>query len=219
MTMFVMFAALYAFQAPKIQYKSVTELPVQVFGPGEAVKPPVPVESVLERIHDRIRNLIERDGLGGVLAVRLVPEKSVHVTMSGDFLFGVRDSALRPGVAASLEKLVPILGTAPHSLAVVGHAAPDERLTDPRGAWELSTARALAVAMFLTGEGRLPAERVSVTGYGDQRPVHGDDGFRRSRRVELVLSMENPTEPLSDADDGEGAGFRRWVAASDKGGR
>ena len=219
MTMFVMFAALYAFQAPKIQYKSVTELPVQVFGPGEEVKPPVPVESVLGRIHDRIRSLIERDGLGGVLTARLVPEKSVHVIMSGDFLFGARDSELRPGVADSLEKLVPILASAPYSLAVVGHAAPDERLTDAGGAWKLSTARALAVAMFLTGEGRLPAERISVTGYGDQRPVHEDGGFGHSRRVELVLSVENPTEPLPAVDDGEGSGFRRWVAASGMGGR
>ena len=219
MTMFVMFAALYAFQAPKIQYKSVTELPVQAFGPGEQVRPPLPMESVLARIHDRIRSLIERDGLGGVVAVRLEPEKSVHVTMSGEFLFGSRDSALRAGIAASLDDLVSILGSAPYSLSVVGHAAPDERLTDAEGAWKLSMARALAVAMFLTAEGRLPAERISVTGYGDQRPVHEDDGFRRSRRVELVLSAENPTEPLPDVDDGDESGFRRWFAASVTGGR
>jgi flagellar motor protein MotB len=219
MTMFVMFAALYAFQAPKIQYKSVTELPVQAFGPGEEVRPPVPVESVLERIHDRIRSLIVRDGLGGFLEVRLVPEKAVHVTMSGDFLFGGRDSALRADVADRLANLASILRAAPYGLAVVGHVAPEERLTDFEAAWRLSAARATAVAMFLTGQGGLPAERVSIVGYGDQRPVHGDDGFRRSRRVELVLSTENPTEPLPAADDAGGAGLRQWVSESAQGGR
>jgi outer membrane protein OmpA-like peptidoglycan-associated protein len=218
MTMFIMFAALYAFQAPRIQFKTVTDLPVQDVGTGDEVKPPVPVESVLERIHDQIQDLIGRSGLRDVVEVRLVPEKAVHVTMSGDFLFGDQESVLRAGVASSLRELVAILRSAPYGLAVVGHAAPDERMKDFEGPWRLSTARALAVAMFLVGEGGVSPQRISVAGYGDQRPVHEHDGFRRSRRVELVLSTENPTEPLAETGEEDGTGIRRWVTSAGQGG-
>lgn len=220
MTMFIMFAALYAFQAPKIQFKSVTDLSAHAVHVGDEPSPPRPMgESVLGRIHDRIRDMIERSGLEGVVAVRLVPEKELHVTVSGDFLFGAGGSALRPEVKSRLLELASILRSAPHILSVVGHAAPDERLNDPAGPWRLSTARATEVAMFLSGEGGLSAQSMVVAGYGDQRPLHAGDGFGSSRRVELVLSTENPTEPLPAVEGSDSAGFRRWVAASGQGGQ
>jgi hypothetical protein len=92
-------------------------------------------------------------------------------------------------------------------------------MNDPAGPWRLSTARATEVAMFLSGEGGLSAQSIVVAGYGDQRPLHAGDGFGSSRRVELVLSTENPTEPLPAVEGSDSAGFRRWVAASGQGGQ
>ncbi len=219
MTMFIMFAALYAFQAPTIQFKTVDDLSAEVAGSGVQPVPPLPPEeSILGRIHDRVLEMVGRRGLEGAVTVRLVPDKALHVTLAGDFLFGAGDAALRADARARLDELAAILRGAPHTLAVVGHAAPDERLGDPSGPWKLSSARALEVAMFL-GEAGIPESRMFVAGYGDQRPVHAGDSFGRSRRVELVLSGENPTEPLPDANRGDDGGFRRWLAAAGRGGR
>lgn len=219
MTMFIMFAALYAFQAPTIQFKTVSDLPVEAAGSGVQPVPPLPPEeSMLGRIHDRIRDMVGRRGLDGVVAVRLVPDKALHVVLAGDFLFGPGDAQLRAEARGRLDELADILRGAPHTLAVVGHAAPDERLGDNSGPWKLSAARAVEMAMFL-GEAGIPDSRMFVAGYGDQRPVHAGDSFGRSRRVELVLSVENPTEPLPDADRGDEGGFRRWLAAASGGGR
>ncbi|GAB6111534.1 OmpA/MotB family protein [Desulfomicrobium salsuginis] len=214
MTMFIMFAALYAFQTPKIQFKSVTDLPARVEGGGELPLPAPPVESMLGRIHDRIRDMIERSRLDGAVTVQLVPEKSLHVTLAGDFLFGPGGAALRPDVKSALLELAAILRSAPHAMAVVGHAAPGEAGGDFAAPWRLSSARAMEVAMFLATEAGFPPERLLVTAYGDQRPVQAGDAAQRSRRVELVLSAEIPTDPLPSAVEGGEGGFRRWVASS-----
>ncbi len=214
MTMFIMFAALYAFQTPKIQLKSVTDLAVRVEGGGDLPLPAPPVESMLGRIHDRIRDMIERSRLNDAIAVRLVPEKALHVTLAGDFLFGPGGAALRPDVKSGLIELAAILRSAPHAMAVVGHAAPGEGGGDVAAPWRLSSARAMEVAMFLATEAGFPPERLLVTAYGDQRPVQAGDVAQRSRRVELVLSTEIPTDPLPSAEGSSGDGFRRWVASS-----
>lgn len=218
MTMFIMFAALYVFQTPKIQFKSVTDTAVRPEGVGELPPPALPVESILGRVHDRVRDLVERSGLEGSVTVRLVSDKALHVTVAGEFLFGPGGAALRPEVKSGLRELAGILAGAPQAMSVVGHAASDEAVGDAAGSWRLAAARAMEVAMFLTAEAGFPKERVLVAAYGDQRPVLGDDGFRRSRRVELVLSAENPTEPLPAVEGRGGEGFRRWVAASARGG-
>ena len=219
MTMFIMFAALYAFQAPLIQFKSVTDQSVQVEEGGLAPVPAPEVESLLGRIHDRVRDAVERSGLGGAVTVRLVPEKALHVTLAGDHLFGPAGASLRPEAKSGLLELAAIMRTAPHSLAVVGHAARGETVGDPAAPWRLSSARAMEVAMFLVAEAGFPPERLFVSAYGEQRPVPAADGVQRSRRVELVLCAENPTEPIpaTEAGGGDGAGFRRWVAASARG--
>lgn len=90
MTMFIMFAALYAFQMPKdILPPKVVTAPLP---PGESVVPPVPVdgESILVRTYDALRERVQAAGLEGVLAVRLIPEKAVRVTIAGDVLPGRR---------------------------------------------------------------------------------------------------------------------------------
>ena len=216
MTMFILFAALFAFQMPKVQFKSVSDLPVRTESVPVASDPkPMAEGSILDRIHDQLRDAIEQGGMESQFALRLVPEKAVHVTLRTEGLFDAGTSVVRADVKNSLLRLTGILRSAPFVLAVVGHAAPGEELRGHAGLWELSVARAADVAGVLMRDGRLPAERMMVIGFGDQRPLKGESA--RSRRVELVLSTENPMEPLPEVE-GQGAdGFRRWVATAREG--
>jgi len=215
MTMFIMFAALYIFQIPKIQFKSVSDMAVQAAPFGTEVAPPQPsAGSILDRIHDQLRDLIARDGLEAVFTVQVVPEKTLHVILTGDLLFEAGGVSLRADVRRSLLAMAEILRTAPHALAVVGHVAPGEPLRVHPSPWELSVARAAEVAGLLMRDGSFPAERMLVVGYGDQRPVSGVDGVSRSGRVELVLSADNPMEPLPGVHEPSRDGFRQWLAAS-----
>ena len=59
-----------------------------------------------------------------------------------------------------------------------------------RSNWELSGARAGAVADYLTGSGGLPSGRLSVSGYADTRPLENNDtaaGRARNRRIEIII--------------------------------
>jgi chemotaxis protein MotB len=57
--------------------------------------------------------------------------------------------------------------------------------------WELSVARAAAVARFLHKEGRLQPKRLSARGYSFYHPVTTNrtiEGRRQNRRIEIILS-------------------------------
>lgn len=67
----------------------------------------------------------------------------------------------------------------------------------PHGNLELSAARAIEVAAVLIEKG-LPAERVAVAGFGEWRPVAGNDsaeGRARNRRVEIAVVTSPGVEP------------------------
>lgn len=56
--------------------------------------------------------------------------------------------------------------------------------------WELSTSRASSVVRYLVQEGGVEAAKLSAVGYGETRPVAGndsDEGRRANRRIEIVL--------------------------------
>ena len=67
--------------------------------------------------------------------------------------------------------------------------------------WELSVARAAAVARFLEGEGQLRPQRLSARGYSFHRPVSSNKttaGRRQNRRIEIILS---PSEKAAHAEN------------------
>ena len=57
--------------------------------------------------------------------------------------------------------------------------------------WELSSARALSIVRFLTGEG-VPPRRLIGAGFGEFRPLdpaNSPDAWQRNRRIELRLTL------------------------------
>ena len=59
-----------------------------------------------------------------------------------------------------------------------------------RSNWDLSGARAGAVADYLTGSGGVASGRLSVSGYADTRPLETNDsavGRARNRRIEIII--------------------------------
>jgi len=110
------------------------------------------------------------------------------VVVLQDVLFDVGKSNLKPGAKVKLERIATVLQAHPERRLLI------EGFTDSTGGEQLnqklSEERAQAVALALVRQG-ISADRIDSKGYGEERPVAGNDsaaGRQQNRRVELIFS-------------------------------
>jgi flagellar motor protein MotB len=130
----------------------------------------------------------------------LAPRGSIDVDdgkviLQGEVLFDSGSDALKPAGAALMTEmgrnLPALLAAEPTQMVLVGGHTDDRPIHGGRFAsnWELSTARALAVARVLTAAG-VPAGRVMAAGFGEHHPRAANDsepGRAKNRRIEVLL--------------------------------
>jgi chemotaxis protein MotB len=137
----------------------------------------------------------------GRARVMLEP-RGVVVEIGATALFASGDARLAPGAEATLVPVAAVLGGLDRGLRVEGHTD-NVPIASPQfpSNWELSAARAAAVARVLIGAG-VAAPRVAVVGYADTRPVAGNDadsGRARNRRVTLLVVARETADPVKAA--------------------
>jgi chemotaxis protein MotB len=138
-----------------------------------------------------------RQVLGDRPDVRIVGDRFVF---QSEVLFPVGSADLSDNGRAQIRQIAGVLKEisgrippdTPWILRVDGHADRTPFRGGGRFAsnWELSAARAIAVAQLLIGEG-LPANRVAAAAFGDNQPIdQGDspEALARNRRIELRLT-------------------------------
>jgi flagellar motor protein MotB len=117
------------------------------------------------------------------------------VIVQGEVLFASGSDELSPAGRTTLQALAPELASLvqaePDQLILVGGHTDDVPIANARFAsnWELSTARATAVAHALVQAG-LPAPRVVASGFGPYHPRvanHSAEDRRRNRRIEVLV--------------------------------
>jgi len=138
-----------------------------------------------------------RDVLGDRPEIRVVGDRFVF---QSEVLFPIGSAELsetgREGIANVTRLLLDIAGRIPEGtnwvLRVDGHADASPIRPGARYAtnWELSSARAIAVAQLMIQSG-LPSNRVAATAFGEFQPIDGADtpaARARNRRIELRLT-------------------------------
>lgn len=144
-------------------------------------------------LEKRLSSAIDK---GGVSVERDGSNVVVRVDEQGSFPSG--SAEVTPSFAELLGQLSATLVDAPGSIAVRGH-------TDNvpvRGAryasnWDLSAMRSAVVANLLLENESLAAERMTVTGHADTRPIASNDtaeGRARNRRVEIIIELGDGEE-------------------------
>ncbi len=117
------------------------------------------------------------------------------VILQGEVLFDSGSDELTPAGRAAIARLAPPLGellhAEPSQMVLVGGHTDDVPIHNERfpSNWELSTARAVAVARVLASSGMEPAQ-VVASGFGPFHPrVPNTDeaSRRRNRRIEVLL--------------------------------
>ncbi|WP_237216005.1 peptidoglycan -binding protein, partial [Falsiroseomonas oryziterrae] len=133
--------------------------------------------------------------LGDRPEVRIVGDRFVF---QSEVLFPVGSADLSPQGQQQIREIGRVLidlsrqfpADLPWVLRVDGHADRTPIRGRFAGNWELSAARAIAVAQLLIAEG-LPANRVAAAAFGDTQPLDDRDvpeAYARNRRIELRLT-------------------------------
>jgi chemotaxis protein MotB len=106
-------------------------------------------------------------------------------------LFNSGDDRVQPESIPVFERIAKVLAAVPNDILVEGHTDPVPINNSKfHSNWELSAARSIAVMNLLIHRFGIPAQRVAITGYADNKAVDGNDseaGRSRNRRVDLVI--------------------------------
>ncbi|WP_319777565.1 OmpA family protein [Maridesulfovibrio sp.] len=129
------------------------------------------------------------------LKIKMRPD-SVAIVLKGGFFFPSGQADLTPGARRVLAKIAPTLAKSPYDVVVEGHSdnIPMKSRQFPSN-WELSSARASAVARYLLDAG-FSKSRIKVLGMADTAPAYPNEdengraipeNQKRNRRVVLLV--------------------------------
>ena len=173
------------------EYRMIFELSdgrtVEYLGSAEAEiieSPQMDKEKIASEISEEISRLNIPNA-----EVRVV-EEGIAINLE-DIRFQADTAIMLPGERDKLDQIAEILKKYPErDIMVAGHTA---LAGTPDGRMKLSVERASAVADYLISRGARSPDRVTVRGYGAERPVadnRTEEGMRRNRRVEITI-LEN----------------------------
>ena len=128
-----------------------------------------------------------------------VDREGVVIRLSGSYLFDSGRAELKPNSFAVLDAIAAEIRLLPNDIRVDGHtdSTPIDSPRYPTN-WELSTARALAVARYLSETDGEQADRLMAAGFGEFRPIVPNDTREhraQNRRVEIHLLSSVRPEP------------------------
>jgi chemotaxis protein MotB len=130
--------------------------------------------------------------------MRMTPEGFV-ISLHELGFFDSGEAQLLPGAAEKIKRIAAVLMQYGLDMRVEGHSdnVPIHNAVFNSN-WDLSTARAMAVAMMLLNESDVDPKRISIAGYSQYRPIASNDtseGRRANRRVDIVIvSVYSPAD-------------------------
>jgi len=124
------------------------------------------------------------------IEMRMTPEGFV-ISLHELGFFDSGEAQLLPGAAGKIKRIAAVLMQYGLNMRVEGHSdnVPIHNATFASN-WDLSTARATAVAMMLLNESGFDPQKMSIAGYGQYHPTASNDtpeGRRSNRRVDIVV--------------------------------
>lgn len=154
------------------------------------IVPPLVSKIGKRSVSEELGEFIKEQGLEDFQAsISVVPE-GVLINLDSPLLFSLGQADLKEETISLLDKIAEVVKGLPNEINIAGHT--DDLAIHTRrfpSNWELSAARAIAVANRFIQKGILPA-RLSVAGYADSRPLFPNDSEEHralNRRVEILI--------------------------------
>ncbi|MEM7764322.1 MAG: flagellar motor protein MotB [Pseudomonadota bacterium] len=151
----------------------------------------------LEREAERIRQALTEEIEAGSVAVVTDEERVIiHILEKASFSSG--DNRVRDSFRPTLTKIADLLTESKGRIDVAGHTDNVPIYTSRfRSNWELSTSRAVSVALILLDNDALNGDRFTVTGHADTQPRQPNDtpeNRAANRRVDIRIVIGKDQE-------------------------
>lgn len=137
-----------------------------------------------------IEDLINNYGYKDYLKVE-ENQRGVTIHILEDILFPSGTADLKESSVNVLSRIAGILKMLPNDIRIEGHSdnIPINNSIYPSN-WHLSVSRALNTAYHLINVEKLPADKISIVGYSEYKPIASNDSFegrRQNRRVDIII--------------------------------
>jgi chemotaxis protein MotB len=169
---------------------------VSISGP----KPPIDGLDIIE-LRGKLGNAIGLEISHQEITLRITPEGFV-ISLRELGFFASGQAKLLPGAADKIKRIAAVLMQYGLEMRVEGHSdnVPIHN-AEFASNWELSTARATAVATMLLKEERFDPRRLSIAGFAEYHPAESNDtqeGRRANRRVDIVIVADPASADAKD---------------------
>lgn len=149
-------------------------------------------EKAFKEIQKDIEEMTKAGEMEGIEAT--IEDRGLHITLkNSDLFFRSGEAKLRPSTYDSLQKVSALIKKKfnRHLVRVEGHTddLPIQSEIYPSN-WELSSARACAVARYLISSKNLDSSLISAIGYAENKPLVPNDSQenrKKNRRVEIII--------------------------------
>lgn len=166
-------------------------------GRGEASSAPLTAEEqrFSQELHSEIQGRLGEDAAGQVAVEKVKGGLRIQIMdKEGRPMFTSGGPGLTPQSRAILDLVSQRLLGIPNEISIEGHTDAlrfsGQRMTN----WELSTARASAVRMYLAQKGLAESRLTSVSGYAATQPLDKTDpNDPINRRVSIMIWDDEPT--------------------------
>lgn len=145
-----------------------------------------------ENMAEFIEQMANSEGIGGQLEIDFTAQY-VQITLNGALLFDSAMPDVRKDAMVFMDKVGNILKNyASNMIEITGHTDSVPLLDDPKydDNWDLSSARAKSVMMYLVNKKGLDIEKMKAAGRGEYEPIASNEtneGRAQNRRVEIKI--------------------------------
>ena len=152
----------------------------------------------VSELHRKLNKALGKEIERQEVNLRMTPEGFV-ISLHELGFFDSGEAQLKPGAGEKIKRIANVLTQYGLDMRVEGHSdnVPIHNASFNSN-WDLSTARAMAVAMMLIDESGVDPQRMSIAGYGQYHPAASNDtpeGRSANRRVDIVVvALTKPAE-------------------------
>jgi chemotaxis protein MotB len=136
---------------------------------------------ILNLLEDGLKNEINNDNWK--VAIK---DNNILINMSGDSAFNSASAELSSTAKNALDRIIGVFPDSSGEIVIVGHTddIPIKSQQFPSN-WNLSSARASAVASYILSTSNIDKSRISVVGKADTQPI--SKSREKNRRIELEI--------------------------------